>query len=99
MVLKLMGPKTAVPATAPRKMVSIAPAGPRKAPTMAIIFMSPPPMAGLRKAHSPSTPTANRTAKPRAAPRSARRGVGGPGRRDSASPAPRPPRLSTSGIR
>ncbi len=94
-----MGPKITEPAAAPRKMVRSAPTGPTKAPTMAIIFMSPPPIAGFLKASSPSQPTAYRTRKPAPAPRTASSGVTPAGSSDRARPAASPPRLSGSGMR
>ena len=98
-VLRLIGPKMSEPVSAPRKIVSIAPTGPRKAPIIALIFMSPPPLAGFLNTRSPASPTPKRTRKPTAAPPIASRGVGVPGRSDRASPAASPPMLSGSGIR
>jgi hypothetical protein len=62
------GTKMIVPSSAPRKMVSNTPSQPRKAPTIAIILMSPPPMASSLKILVPAAPTAHSTPKPTTAP-------------------------------
>ena len=97
-VFSEMGPKIRLPKSAPRKMVSSTPGGPRKAPTIAIILMSPPPMAGLRKTASPRTATTQRRPKPRSAPRNDFSGSIPPGAKESARPITSPPQVNWSGM-
>src|SRR5687768_1156149 len=89
----VMGTKISVPSRAPRKMLMSVPFQPTKAPTIAIIFTSPPPIASFLNAISPSHPMSQRSAKPTAAPMSAFTSIGIPPTAASTSPMTRPPML------
>src|SRR5690606_4669641 len=91
------GTKTSVPSSAPRNTVSSTPCHPVKAPTIAIILMSPPPIASSLKMRVPTAPTVHSSAKPNAAPRTAWPIPVIPPGTLASSPSPRPPRLNSSG--
>src|SRR6266705_957587 len=88
--LRDSGTKIRLPSRAPRNTVSSTPFQPRKAPTMAIIFTSPPPIASSLNAHCPTRATAKSSAKPVAARSTADKNPGTPPPSDSASPSPDP---------
>ena len=95
----LSGTKIRLPMSAPRNTVSRMPCQPRNAPTIAIILMSPPPIASCLKIQlarhrdDPEQAEADRRAEERRAERLAARQ---PGR--TACPATRPPSENSSGM-
>src|SRR5258708_392222 len=65
------GPNTSNPRMAPANTVTSTPRHPTNAPTIAIILMSPPPIASSLNSQAPPCATANNRANPVAAPSSA----------------------------
>src|SRR2546425_13168822 len=93
------GTYTRLPNTDAANTVSSTPFQPTNAPTIAIILISPPPIASSPKTHRPATPTAYSSAKPVAAPSTASLNPGTPAVREAPSPMIRPAQLYSSGIR
>src|SRR5438552_7640145 len=96
--MRVSGRKIAVPASAPRKMVSSTPCQPTKAPTIAIILMSPPPIASSLNTQVPRVPTSQRMPKPLAAPSTASRSEWTPPTALSTRPMASPPQVNSSGM-
>src|SRR2546423_587217 len=79
------GTKIRLPSRAPRNTVNSTPFHPTNEPTIAIILMSPPPIASSLNAHCPTWATANSSAKPTAAPSTALRKPSAPPASDMAT--------------
>jgi hypothetical protein len=92
------GTKMRLPISAPRKMVSSVPCQPRKAPTIAIILMSPPPIASCLNIHSPAMATSHSRPKPTAPPRSATPSACLPAASANRIPSASPPSENSSGM-
>ncbi len=87
-----------LPISAPRNTVSSVPCQPRNAPTIAIILMSPPPIASCLKTHSPATATIQSSPNPTAAPRSAVPKAWRPAASANSTPRTSPPIENSSGM-
>src|SRR5207244_2026901 len=79
--------------------VNSTPFHPTNAPTIAIILMSPPPIASSLNTQRPTTPTAYSSANPVAAPSTASLNPGTPAVSEAPSPMMRPAQFSSSGLK